>query len=86
MCLPLANEGVGLGPSSSSGPVASRPPLAGRLLRRPRGDSFHQGVSCAGIPRMMARWQHFRKLVFSVWAASVCSGCLRFSASPLSRE
>ena len=26
--IPLANEGVGLGPSSSSGPVASRPPLA----------------------------------------------------------
>ena len=30
VCIPLANEGVGLGPSSSSGPVASRPPLAGR--------------------------------------------------------
>ena len=29
VCLPLANEGVGLGPSSS-GPVASRPPLVGR--------------------------------------------------------
>ena len=29
VCLPLANEGVGLGPSPS-GPVASRPPLAGR--------------------------------------------------------
>ena len=27
MGIPLANEGVGLGPSSS-GPVASRPPLA----------------------------------------------------------
>ena len=27
VCIPLANEGVGLGPSSS-GPVASRPPLA----------------------------------------------------------
>ena len=26
VCIPLANEGVGLGPSSS-GPVASRPPL-----------------------------------------------------------
>ena len=25
------------------------------LLRRPRGDSFHQGVSCDGIPRMVAR-------------------------------
>ena len=30
VCIPLANEGVGLGPSSSSGPVASRPPLADR--------------------------------------------------------
>ena len=29
VCVPLAN-GVGLGPSSS-GPVASRPPLAGRF-------------------------------------------------------
>ena len=29
MCIPLANEGVGLG-LSSSGPVASRPPLADR--------------------------------------------------------
>ena len=28
--IPLANEGVGLGPSSSSGPVASCPPLADR--------------------------------------------------------
>ena len=31
---PLANEGVGLGPSSS-GPVASRPPLGIGLLRQP---------------------------------------------------
>ena len=30
VCIPLPNEGVGLGPSSSSGPVASRPPLVGR--------------------------------------------------------
>ena len=30
VCIPLANEGVGLGPSSSSGLVASRHPLAGR--------------------------------------------------------
>ena len=29
VCIPLANEGVGLGPSSS-GPVASRPPLVGQ--------------------------------------------------------
>ena len=37
VCVPLANEGVGLGP------VASRPPLGIGLLRRPRGD-FHLGV------------------------------------------
>ena len=43
VCIPLANEGVGLGPSSS-GPVASRPPLGFGLLRRPRGDSFHLGI------------------------------------------
>ena len=43
VCGPLANEGVGLGPSSS-GPVASRPPLGIGLLRRPRGDAFHLGV------------------------------------------
>ena len=34
VCGPLANEGVGLGPSSS-GPVAFRPPLGLGLLRRP---------------------------------------------------
>ena len=34
VCGPLANEGVGLGPSFS-GPVASRPPLGLGLLRRP---------------------------------------------------
>ena len=43
VCVPLATEGVGLGPSSS-GPVASRPPLGIGLLRRSRGDSFHLGV------------------------------------------
>ena len=49
---PLANEGVGLGPSPF-GPVASRPPLGIGLLRRPRGGSFHLGVfSCVGLPRM----------------------------------
>ena len=35
---------MGLGPSSL-GPVASRPPLGIGLLRRPRGDAFHLGVS-----------------------------------------
>ena len=38
-CVPLTNEGVGLGP------VASRPPLGIGLLRRPRCDAFHLGVS-----------------------------------------
>ena len=51
VCIPLTNKGVGLGPSSS-GPVASRPPLGIGLLRRPRGDSFRLGISCAGLPRM----------------------------------
>ena len=53
VCIPLTNEGVGLGPSSS-GPVASRPPLGIGLLRQPRGDSFRLGVSSAGLPRMGA--------------------------------
>ena len=44
VCTPLANEAVGLDPSSSSGPVASRPPLGIGLLRWPCGDSFHLGV------------------------------------------
>ena len=52
VCIPLANEGVGLGPSFS-GPVASRPPVGIGLLRQPRGDSFHLGISCAGLPRMV---------------------------------
>ena len=30
VCVPLANDDVGLGPSSSSDPVDSRPPLADR--------------------------------------------------------
>ena len=30
VCTPLANEGVGLGPSSSSGPIASHPPRVDR--------------------------------------------------------
>ena len=52
VCVPLANEGVGLVPSPF-GPVASRPPLGIGLLRRPRGDSFHPGVfSRVGLPRM----------------------------------
>ena len=52
VCIPLTSEGVGLGPSS--GPVASRPPLGIGLLRRPRGDSFRLGISCAGLPCMGA--------------------------------
>ena len=51
MCGPLATEGVGLG--SSSGPVASRPPLGLGLLRRPgrcylSPGRFHAWVSPHG--------------------------------------
>ena len=53
VCIPLTNEGLSLGPSSS-GPVASRPSLGIGLLWRPRCDSFRLGVSCAGLPRMGA--------------------------------
>ena len=52
VCVPLANEGVGLGPSPF-GPVASRPPLVIGLLQPHRGDSFHLDVfSYVGLPRM----------------------------------
>ena len=51
VCVPPANKGVGLGPSSS-GPVASHPPLGIGRLRRPCGDSFHLAFSCVGLPRM----------------------------------
>ena len=44
VCGPLANEGVGLGPSSS-GPVASRPPLGLVCFGGLAGDAFHLGVS-----------------------------------------
>ena len=43
VCVPQANEGVGLGPSSS-GTIASRPPLGIGLLWRPRCNSSHLGV------------------------------------------
>ena len=52
VCGPLANEGVGLGPSSS-GPVASRPPLGLGLLRRPGRCYFSPG--------------RFHALVFHAW-------------------
>ena len=52
VCGPLANEGVGLGPSSS-GPVASRPPLGIGLLRRPGWCCFFTwAFPCVGLPRM----------------------------------
>ena len=54
VCGPLANEGVGLGPSSS-GPVASRPPLGLGLLRRPGRCYFSPG--------------RFHALVFHAWWA-----------------
>ena len=44
VCVPLADEGVGLGPSSSSsGGVASRPPLA---VRSASAASFTSGGGC----------------------------------------
>ena len=54
VCIPLANEGVGLGPSPA-GPVASHPPSWVDLLRQSSGVSFTRAFSCAGIPRMGAR-------------------------------
>ena len=54
VCIPLANEGVGLGPSPA-GPVASRPFLVVGLLRQSSGVSFTRAFSCVGIPRMVAR-------------------------------
>ena len=54
-CIPLANKGVGLGPSPA-GPVASRPPFVGRSASAVEQCFFHQGVfSCVGIPRMVVR-------------------------------
>ena len=69
VCGPLANEGVGLGPSSS-GPVASRPPLGIGLLRRPGRCYFSPG--------------RFHALVFHAWGALLevwlpgLSGCCHF--------
>ena len=54
VCGPLTNEEVGLGPSSS-GPVASRPPLGLGLLPRPGRCCFSSG--------------RFRALVFHAWGA-----------------
>ena len=54
VCGPLANEEVGLGPSSS-GPVASRPPQGLGLLRRPGRCCFSPG--------------RFHALVFYAWGA-----------------
>ena len=59
MCIPLANEGVGLGPSSS-GPVASHPPLTDR--------------SASAASMILFTWA-FHALVFhSWWLASGTSG------------
>ena len=55
VCAPLANDGVGLDPSSS-GSVASRPPLAIGLLWRPHSDFFHLGGDS------------FRRGVFMRWS------------------
>ena len=60
VCIPLANESVGLGPSPA-GPVASRPPLVGRSASAVTRCFFHQGVFHA---RAFRAW----------WLASHSSG------------
>ena len=55
VCTPLANEGVGLGPSSFLALLPLALPWRIGLLRQPHGDSFHLGVSCAGLPLMVTR-------------------------------
>ena len=50
VCTPLANEGVGLGPSASSGPVASRPPLVDR--------SSSAASRCFISPGRFMRWSY----------------------------
>ena len=52
LCGPLANEGVGLGPSSS-GQVVFRPPLGYVCFGGLAGDIFHLGVAMRGFPRMV---------------------------------
>ena len=67
VCIPLANEGMSLGPSSS-GPVASHPPLGFGLFRLPRCDSFRwsstHGGLLAALPEVghlgMGCWCMFR--------------------------
>ena len=51
VCGPPANEGVGLGPSSS-GPVASRPPLGIVCFGGLTVFLFTLAFSCVGLPRM----------------------------------
>ena len=51
---PLANEGVGLCPLLLLALLPLALPWQISLLRRPHGDSFHLGVSCAGLTRMVA--------------------------------
>ena len=49
VCIPLANEGVGLGPFPA-GLVASRPPLVGRSASAVKRCFFHQGVFMSECP------------------------------------
>ena len=53
VCGPLTNEEVGLGPSSS-GPVASRPPLGLGLLRRPSRCCFSPGSLASRFERLVS--------------------------------
>ena len=55
VCTPLATKGVGLWPSASTGPVASRPPLVDRSASAASRWFFSPGRSCAGLTRMVAR-------------------------------
>ena len=50
VCVPQANEGVGLGPSSS-GPVASRPPLGIGCFGGLAVMLFTWAFPCIGLPR-----------------------------------
>ena len=68
VCVPLADEGVGFGPSSSSGPVASRPPLADRSA------SAASSTSGGGCRRAgFARWPSSGTACRLQWAT--WSGC-----------
>ena len=87
VCGPLANERVGLGPSSS-GPVASRSPLGLGLLRRPgrwylSPGRFHAWVSPHGRLASCSSGSlpsRFERLVSLQGASDSFRGCLSGSS------